>query len=171
MVVLLRAHGERPARLFFGTRRLVREAGTGLLLVPVAVVLTFLVLALVQWFAPWLHTVEQNPLQALIRTPRDAWFFAAVVIVAGGVREETQRAFLLHRFETSLGGGAVGLVATSVAFGAGHALQGLDAAVATGTLGAFWGFVYLRRRSIVAPVISHGGFNLIEIAQFLVLGR
>src|SRR5438093_7657624 len=84
-------------------------------------------------------------------------FFALVVLVAGGVREEIQRAFLLHRFEEWLGGGTVGVIVTSAAFGAGHALQGGDAVVATGLLGAFWGAVYLRRRSAVAPVVSQSG--------------
>ena len=62
------------------------------------------------WSAPWLHTVEQNPLQDLIDTPRDAALFALVVVVAGGVREELQRAFLLRRFERWLGGARVGVV-------------------------------------------------------------
>ena len=65
----------------------------------------------------------------------------------------------------------VGVILGSAAFGAGHLLQGKDAAIATGALGAFWGVVYLRRRSVIAPVVSHSGFNLLQIAQFLVLGR
>jgi membrane protease YdiL (CAAX protease family) len=88
--------------------------------------------------------------------------------VAGGIREEIQRAFLLHRFEVWLGGGTVGLVVTSIAFGAGHFdLQGVDAGIATGLLGAFWGFVYLRRRSAIAPMVSHAGFDLLQIVPFL----
>jgi membrane protease YdiL (CAAX protease family) len=43
----------------------------------------------------------------------------------------------------------------------------MDAALATGLLGAFWGVVYLRRRSCVAPVVSHAGFDLVQILQFL----
>lgn len=39
----------------------------------------------------------------------------------------------------------------------------MDAAIATGTLGAFWAILYLRRRSSVAPIISHAGFNAIEV--------
>jgi membrane protease YdiL (CAAX protease family) len=58
-----------------------------------------------------------------------------------------------------------------VAFGAGHLLQGADAALATGLLGAFWGVVYLWRRSCVAPMVSHAGFDLIQILQFLVVRR
>ena len=64
-----------------------------------------------------------------------------------------------------LGGGTVGLVVASIAFGAGHLLQGVDAAIATGLLGAFWGVVYLRRRSIAAPMVSHAGFDLLQILQ------
>ena len=97
--------------------------------------------------------------------------FALVLIVAGGIREEVQRAFLLRRFERWLGGPRVGLVVTSAAFGAGHFVQGADAAVATAALGAFWGAVYLRRRSVAAPVVSHAGFNVLQVAQYLAFGR
>ena len=75
------------------------------------------------------------------------------------------------RFDVWLGGGTVGVVITSVAFGAGHLLQGVDAAIATGTLGAFWGVLYLRRRSAVAPVVSHSGFNVLQILQALAIGH
>jgi NhaP-type Na+/H+ and K+/H+ antiporter len=61
----------------------------------------------------------------------------------------------------------VGVIVTSVAFGAGHLLQGYDAAIATGLLGALWGVVYLRRRSAVAPMVSHAGFDLLQIVQFV----
>jgi membrane protease YdiL (CAAX protease family) len=38
-------------------------------------------------------------------------------------------------------------------------------------MGAFWGVVYLRRRSCVAPMVSHGGFDLLQVAQFFVVAR
>jgi membrane protease YdiL (CAAX protease family) len=88
-----------------------------------------------------------------------------IAIVAGGVREELQRAFLLQRFERHLGGAAVGVVVLSTAFGLGHAMQGWDAAIATGLLGAFWAVVYLWRRSSVAPIVSHAGFNSIAVLR------
>jgi membrane protease YdiL (CAAX protease family) len=96
--------------------------------------------------------------------------FALVAIIAGGIREELQRAFLLRRFERSLGGAAVGVVVLSVAFGLGHYTQGWDAVITTGALGAFWAVVYLRRRSSVAPIISHAGFNSLEILRVAILG-
>jgi membrane protease YdiL (CAAX protease family) len=129
------------------------------------------VLGLLQWLAPSLHTVEQNPLRSLMETPRDAALFAIVVVVAGGVREEIQRAFLLHRFEGWLGGRTTGVVVTSVLFGAGHLPQGLDASIVTALLGAFWAVVFLRRQSVMAPIVSHAGFNLLQMLQFMLIGR
>src|SRR5258708_12389318 len=107
----------------------------------------------VRHFAPSLHTVEHNPLQELLRSPRDAALFALVVLIAGGIREEIQRAFLLHRFEQWLGGAGTGVIVTSVAFGARHLLQGVDAALATGLLAAFWLLFYLRRPPPLPPIL------------------
>jgi membrane protease YdiL (CAAX protease family) len=170
ILFFLRAHRERPRELFLGSRPVAGEVLLGLWpLTMVALMIGIGLMALIQRYAPSLHTVDRNPLEALVQTPRDLWLFAIVVVVAGGIREELQRAFLLRRFELWLGGPIFGVFAASVAFGAGHLIQGIDAAIATGTLGAFWGLVYLRRRSVVAPVVSHSGFNLVEIVQFLVV--
>jgi membrane protease YdiL (CAAX protease family) len=171
VLLFLHAHGERPRDVILGRRRVPDEAAFGVALILAALGIVAAVILGVQRFAPSLHTVERNPLQDLLRSPRDTWLFALVVLVAGGVREEIQRAFLIHRFEEWLGGGAVGVVVTSTAFGFGHLLQGADAAIATGLLGAFWSIVYLRRRSAVAPMVSHAGFDLVQIGQFLVTGR
>jgi membrane protease YdiL (CAAX protease family) len=171
IAMFLSAGGERARDVFLGTRSPWREALAGLPLTFVALMLGVLVLTGIQQLAPWLHTVEHNPLQDLIRTPQAAAVFAVVVVVAGGIREEIQRAFLLRRFEQWVGGAGVGVVVTSAAFGAGHLVQGADAAIATGLLGAFWAVIYLRRRSVAAPIVSHSGFNLLQLAQFLVLGR
>ncbi len=166
MVVLARAHGDSPWLLWRGRRPLMREIALGLLLVPVAVLMVAVLIGSIRTFAPWLHNVPENPLESLATGgPGGAALFGVVAIVAGGLREELQRAFLLQRFERHLGGATVGVVVLSVAFGLGHALQGWDAAIATGALGAFWAVVYLRRRSSVAPIISHAGFNSIEVIR------
>jgi membrane protease YdiL (CAAX protease family) len=171
MVLFLLAHGERPRDVFLGGRSVAREARAGIPLTLIAFGIALLVLVTVRAIAPWLHTVEHNPLQDLMRTPGNAAMFAGLVVIAGGVREELQRAFLLRRFERSLGGARVGVVVSSVAFGVGHFVQGVDAVIATALLGAFWGVVYLRRRSVVAPMVSHSGFDLLQVAQFLATGR
>jgi membrane protease YdiL (CAAX protease family) len=167
ILLFLRAHGERPREVFFGRRPIAGEVAYGLPLTLVVLVIGMGTLLAIRYWSPSLQTAPRNPLEDFLGSPRDAWLFALVVLVAGGVREEIQRAFLLHRFEVWLGGGAVGTIVTSIAFGAGHILQGVDAAIVTGLLGAFWAAVYLRRRSAVAPMVSHAGFNLLQVLQYV----
>jgi membrane protease YdiL (CAAX protease family) len=125
------------------------------------------VLSAARLLFPSLHNVKENPLQDLIQSPAQAFVLAIVATISGGLREEIQRAFILHRFEQYLGGAHVGLILYSLVFGLGHSLQGWDAVLATTILGVFWGWTYISRRSIVAPVVSHSGFNAAEIFVFL----
>ena len=127
-------------------------------------------MALLRVAVPSLHNVERNPLEGLLAEPGSAVVFGLVAIVAGGLREELQRAFLLTRFERYLGGTATGVAVLSIAFGLGHMLQGLDAAVTTGTLGLLWALMYVRRRSTLAPIVSHAGFNALEVLRVVLMG-
>jgi membrane protease YdiL (CAAX protease family) len=69
-----------------------------------------------------------------------------------------------------LGGGTVGIIVFSVLFGLGHIEQGYDVSVATAVLGAFWGVIYLRRRSVIGPMIGHAGFNLAQVLKLIAVG-
>jgi membrane protease YdiL (CAAX protease family) len=171
ILAFLRTHGESPRALLLGRRRPFPEALTGIPMIFIAFGIAIVVLGAILVYAPWLHNVTENPLQDLISTRGSAALFGVVVVIAGGVREEIQRAFVLSRFEGWLGGTGVGVVLSSAAFGAGHLMQGQDAAIATALLGAFWAVVYVRRRSVVSPIVSHSGFNLLQLAQYLVIGR
>jgi membrane protease YdiL (CAAX protease family) len=164
-----RVHRE-SVRDLFGLRPRAREMLFGLALIPASFFVVIFVLLAVQLVVPGLRNVPHNPLQDLVRDRWDAVVFAFVVMIAGGVREEIQRGFVLRRFERYLGGGAVGLVIFSALFGLGHLEQGRDVALATGILGAFWGAIFLRRRSIVGPMVGHAGFNLLQVVKFLTLG-
>jgi membrane protease YdiL (CAAX protease family) len=169
MVVLERTHGESAWLLWRGRGPLTAEVAAGVWLVPLAVLIVAVLIGSIRTFAPWLHNVPENPFETLATDGATAAaLFGVVAIVAGGIREELQRAFLLQRFERHLGGATIGVLVLSTAFGLGHALQGWDAAIATGALGAFWAIVYLRRRSAVAPIISHAGFNSIEVVRIAV---
>ena len=159
----LRARGETMRELALGSRSARAEARLGLALVPALVVAVIAGTLLLGWLAPGLRNVPENPFESLLDTPGRVALFALVAIVAGGIREELQRAFVLRRFEQHLGGGWIGLVLFSTAFGLGHQIQGWDAAILTGLLGAGWGAIYLIRRSAVAPMVSHAGFNTAEI--------
>jgi len=166
MVILTRAHRESPRALWLGDRSIVREFGLGLVLVPLVFLIVGLLMTGLMRLVPGLHNVTENPIEQLATGgPHQAAMLGVIAVVAGGVREELQRAFLLRRFEQHLGGPFVGVIVLSIAFGLGHYPQGWDAVVATGVLGAIWAIVYLRRRSSVAPIVSHAGFNLLEVLR------
>lgn len=172
MVWLMRRHGERPSVLWIGNRFPPREVLTGVLHLPIVFMIGASLLLTLRAFAPELHDVKVNPFEALAGDSlREAAMLTLVAIVGGGVREELQRAFLLDRFERHLGPAWLGVVLLSIAFGLGHLPQGRDAAVATGAMGAFWAVVYLRRRSSVAPMMSHALFNALQVATIVALNR
>jgi membrane protease YdiL (CAAX protease family) len=171
MIVLTRAHGESPAAMWLGFRRPVPEFALGLALVPVVFMMVGLVMNGLLRLLPGLHNVTANPIEHLATGgPQDAAMLGVIAILAGGVREELQRVFLLRRFEQHLGGPAIGVLVLSIAFGLGHFPQGWDAVIATGLLGAFWAVVYLRRRSSIAPIVSHAGFNSLEVLRVALMG-
>ena len=171
VLMFLRAHRERARDVLFRHRSSVREVLVGLAYLPVAFVVVILVLVAVLTLAPQLHNVPRNPLEDMLLNRGDALVFAVVVMVAGGVREEVQRGFVLHRFGQYLGGAPAGVVVHSALFGLGHIEQGIDASIATALLGALWGLLYLARGSILAPMVSHAGFNLAQLIKYLVLAR
>jgi len=166
----IRAGGERVRDVLVGTRSWVREGWLGVGLVPVVFGGVVAVMLVLRTAWPALHNVGANPFEALIRTRLDALVVGVLVITTGGLKEEVQRAFVLHRFDQRLGGARLGLVLYSLVFGTGHIIQGYDVAIVTALLGLAWGTVFLWRRSLVAPAISHAGFNAAQVLQFVVFG-
>lgn len=167
----LHREGESLWRLMVGTRPILREAAVGVaIVIPVTLGVAAAVLA-VRALWPSLHNVSVNPLTAFMVDPRLAAIFAVVVVFAGGVREELQRAFQLHRLTPSVMPPWVALLVTSIAFGLGHTVQGRDVAVATFLLGALWGAMWLRRGSLVAGAVCHALFNLGQVAAGFAAGN
>ncbi|MEZ5316048.1 MAG: type II CAAX endopeptidase family protein [Vicinamibacterales bacterium] len=156
---------ESARDVFLGRQPFGRQIALGLALVPVVFLGVGAIVLTLRAVFPGLHTVEQSPLDAFMQTPVDTAVFFVVAVLAGGVREELQRAFILHRFDQRLGGIRVGLALFTVLFGALHVDQGVDVAIAIGTLGLFWGLVYARRRSLVIPMVNHAGFNGAQVLQ------
>jgi membrane protease YdiL (CAAX protease family) len=104
-----------------------------------------------------------------MRNPLDAAIFMVVVVLAGGVREELQRGFILHRFGQSLGGMWVGNLTFGVAFGLLHFDQGWDIALVIGLLGLAWGAFFIRRGSVLMSVANHAGFNAAQVMQQIIV--
>ena len=109
MVAITRVHGDSPWLLWRGRAPLMGEIVVGLMLVPVAVFMVAFLMGIIRTLAPQLHNVPENPLEALATGGAGGTaLFAIVAIVAGGIREELQRAFLLLRFERHLATTATG---------------------------------------------------------------
>jgi membrane protease YdiL (CAAX protease family) len=161
--LFLSLSGETSREVFIGPRPPAGEIVRGLFLVPVVSAGLTLVVLGIRAVAPWMHTVDRNPLSAFVQSPLDAAIFFVVVVLAGGVREELQRAFILHRFGQRLWSMKLGLVLFSISFGLMHVDQGLDAAVGVGLLGVFWGVLYMTRRSAVMAMVNHAGFNAAQV--------
>jgi uncharacterized protein len=172
MVLFLHRHGESAREVWIGARPIGREVLRGIGYIPLILLMVTVLINGIRLFFPSLHNVTNNPLQPLASgSLLQAAVFASITIVAGGVREELQRAFLLRRFEQYLGGGDVGVIVLSIGFGLLHSSQGWDAAIATGAIGMFWALVYQARRSAIAPIVSHAGFNSVEVLQMALMGR
>jgi membrane protease YdiL (CAAX protease family) len=165
--LFLSLSGEQSADVFVGPRPVTGEVLRGLAMLPVVFLSVTLLVLGIRAVAPWMHNVETSPFEAFLRTPQQAAIFLVVVVLAGGVREELQRAFILHRFDQRLGGARLGLALFSLAFGAFHLDQGYDVAVAICCLGLFWGIAYIRRRSAILPMVNHASFNATQVLQIM----
>lgn len=164
----LRMEGRGLGYLGYGRGRPAREALLGLLLFPPILVGSGLAQLGLQGLFPGLRTVEANPLIEMIRSPADVALFVVMSLLAGGVGEESIRAFVLRRFESHLGGIGWGLAIWSVGFGALHLIQGLDKAIVVGMLGLAFGLVYAWRRSPIAPIVVHAAFDVFQtVAAYL----
>ena len=89
--------------------------------------------------------------------------FIIAGIVAGGIKEELQRAFILRRFSHHLGGAGIGLVTWSLVFGAGHYSQGVQGMCAASILGFIFGILYLIRGNLILPITAHAVYNTLTL--------
>jgi membrane protease YdiL (CAAX protease family) len=163
--VFLTLSGEDSTTVFVGRRPVGGEVLRGLASLPIVfLAVTGVVLAL-RTIAPWTHNVKVSPFDAYLRSPLEAGIFLVVVVLAGGVREELQRGFILHRFEQRLGGIRLGLGLFTILFGLLHLDQGFDVAAAVCLLGLFWGVLYVRRKSVVWAMTNHASFDAAQVLQ------
>jgi len=169
--VLLRLRGEAPMPFLLGARRSIRgEVARGLLLIPLIFLGLYFLKSGFRHLLPGLYSGEKNVLEELMRGPWDLALFVAVVLFTGGIREEVQRAFVIRRFEQGLGPATLGAFFYAVFFGFGHLIQGRDEAIMAGILGLLWGLLFAARRSVVAPAVSHGLYDALELIRYYAFG-
>jgi membrane protease YdiL (CAAX protease family) len=169
LFALLRANRESVRSLGAGWRRWKSNALIGLAAAPLLLLGQQATAHLFRVFLPG-HYLESNPLTDVIRTPAELALFIVAALLAGGVKEELQRAFILDRFGRHLGGYGVGLLVWSLAFGAGHYLQGVQGMALATLFGLVFGLLYLTRGSLVAPMVAHGAYDTAALLLYWFAG-
>ena len=165
LFLVLRAHGERIADLGFRTQAWKLDVLLGLALVPVLFLINGVITAFFQAYLPK-HFSSHNPLLEIIHTRREMCLFVFSALVAGGIKEELQRAFILTRFREHLGKAWLGLLLWSIAFGGAHYVQGWQGMAAAGLFGFIFGAVYLARGSLLAPMVAHGLYDSLVLLGY-----
>ena len=165
ILILLWTGGRRLRDLGWSKRSWRKESLAGVAVVPVLFGATILVGLLFRILLPQ-YVSEMNPLLEMIQDETDLGLLLFSSIFVGGIKEEIQRAFILVHFRNHLGGAVPGLILWSVFFGAGHSFQGVDFAVAAGVLGLLFGLLYLWRKHLAAPIVSHALYDVVTLLIF-----
>jgi len=162
LFILMKARGETLFALGFRRINWRKHVLLGIFIAPCLLIVGVVTGVFFKFFLPE-YALETNPLMDMISSPRQLALFIVAVVVAGGVKEELQRAFILRRFIQQLGGAATGLVAWSLVFGAGHYAQGLEGVCAASILGFIFGILYLVRGNLILPITAHAVYNTLAL--------
>src|SRR5688572_23457972 len=165
LIVMQNLHQKRLTDLAGPATNWKKNFLVGLALVPLLLLINVLVSVTIRYLLPKYFS-DHNPLLDTIKSPQDLALFILAALLAGGIKEEFQRAFILTRFRDHLGGAPVGLVLWSVIFGAAHYVQGPQGIITASLFGLIFGLVYLAQKSLVAPIVAHGVYDTVVLLGF-----
>ena len=170
LVIILKAHRETICSLGLYWDRWKSYLLLGLGLVPLFFAINVVVAFVFRVYLPDYY-IEQNPLTETIKTPQHLILFIISALIAGGIKEELQRAFILNRFRRYLGGAWLGLILWSLAFGAAHYVQGAQGITIATLYGLIFGIIYLITGSLIAPIVAHGAYDTLALLAYWFIGR
>jgi uncharacterized protein len=170
LVTLLKLNDERFRDFGLRWNRWRPNVLAGVLLVPFLFLISALVSFIFRAYLPKYY-METNPLTEMIHTPRQLGLFIFSALIAGGIKEELQRAFILTRFHQHLGGAGVGLLLWSLAFGAGHYVQGAQGMAVASIYGFLFGLIYIISGSLIAPIVAHGAYDTLALLGYWFLSN
>jgi uncharacterized protein len=165
LAVILKIRRETIFGLGLRWHRWKSQLAIGLALVPCFFLLNGAVALIFRTYFPQYY-LDENPLTQLIQTPQQLALLIFSALVAGGIKEELLRAFILTRFRLYLGGAGLGLVLWSIGFGAGHYVQGAQGIVTAGLYGLIFGAVYLQSGSLIAPIVAHSVYDSLALLAY-----
>ena len=170
LAVVLKAHREPIGSLGLQWNRWKSYLFLGLGLVPFFFAINIVVAFVFRMYLPSYY-IEKNPLTEIIQTPQHLILFIISALIAGGIKEELQRAFIINRFRQYLGGAWLGLVLWSLAFGAAHYVQGVQGITIAALYGLIFGIIYLITKSLIAPIVAHGAYDTLALLAYWFASR
>ncbi len=165
LALILKLHRESIRSIGWQWSRWKSNLFLGLALVPVLFMINALVSFALRTYLPEYYT-ERNPLIEIIHTPQQLALLIFSALVAGGIKEELQRAFILNKFRRYLGGAGVGLILWSLAFGAGHYVQGVQGIFIATVYGLIFGLIYLLSGNLIAPIVAHSAYDTLALLGY-----
>jgi membrane protease YdiL (CAAX protease family) len=91
-------------------------------------------------------------------------------MVVALAEETIFRGYLILRFKAITTNTASAVLASAVIFSLGHGYEGSAGVITVGVMGLVFAFVYLWRKSLVAPVVMHFLQDFIGIVLLPLLG-
>jgi membrane protease YdiL (CAAX protease family) len=88
--------------------------------------------------------------------------FVFVAFTAGICEEILYRGWLVNFLGALFGSIWIGVIVAAILFGVGHAYQGRQGMIATGSLGLIFGSMYIWIRSLVPGEVLHAGIDLVN---------
>lgn len=87
---------------------------------------------------------------------KELMFFLVLAIMAGIAEEIVFRGYLQKQFAAWFRNVPAGIIVSALLFGAAHGYQGLKLMLVIAAMGAVFGIVAARRRSVIPGMIAHG---------------
>jgi membrane protease YdiL (CAAX protease family) len=165
LAIVLKAHRQTILGLGLRFNQWKSKFIAGLVLAPFLFLINAIIALVFRAYLPHYY-VERNPLTEIIQTPQQLGLFIFSALIAGGIKEELQRAFILRRFGEYLGGTGIGLVLWSIVFGLGHYVQGVQGVVVASLYGFIFGIAYLLTRSLITPIVAHSAYDTLALLGY-----
>jgi membrane protease YdiL (CAAX protease family) len=101
----------------------------------------------------------------------EQYVLAFVLVVVVAIAEEAIfRGYLILRLSSTTGSTTSAVILSSVIFALGHGYEGSAGVITVAYMGLFFAVVYVRRRSLVAPMVMHFLQDFIGIVLLPLLG-
>ena len=149
-----------------GARAWLADFGTALIFWLMAAIALAALSALL--YLLHLRRVEKAVLELAPRTAAEFALWVALSITAGIVEEFIFRGYLLQQFSSIKGKLWIGVLASSLIFGAAHGYEGIGAMIAIAAYGAMFCALTVQQRSLRAAMMAHAWHDFLTGAALAI---